>query len=204
MAVEIKNSLLIHKLNLLRKSETPREEIREILSQMAFFMVVQLLEREALFEKEINTWLGKGRFGFLEEERFLLVPILRAGVPMLEGASRALPGAPSGFLAMKRDEESLEAKVYYSRMPSVHGRWVIILDPMLATGGTLELALKEILPHKPLRTTSLHVIAAPEGIKRIESRYPEHEIRVVKIDKGLNNQGFIVPGLGDMGDRLYS
>ncbi len=167
-------------------------------------MVYEALKDTPLNERDIDIWTGKERFGFLNEESVVFIPILRAGLPMLEGTLKVVPNALSGFLAIKRDEETLASKVYYSRLPSLEGKTAIILDPMLATGGTLEVALREILSLNPLRTFSLHIISSPEGVKRIQDSFPEHKLFVVKIDKGLNSKGFIIPGLGDMGDRLFS
>ena len=204
MVRELRHPILVHKLNRIRDLSTPREVIRRLLEDIAVLMVYEALQEVELHRREIEIWLGKREFDFVREEDVVFVPILRAGVPMLEGALRVLPNASSGFIAIKRDEETLESKVFYSRLPDLEGRRVLILDPMLATGGTLLKALSEVKRHKPASTASLHIICAPEGVERIDKAYPEHRLYTVSIDERLNDKGYIVPGLGDMGDRLFS
>ena len=204
MVRELRHPILVHKLNRIRDLSTPREVIRRLLEDIAVLMVYEALQEVKLHRREIEIWLGKREFDFVREEDVVFVPILRAGVPMLEGALRVLPNASSGFIAIKRDEETLESKVFYSRLPDLEGRRVLILDPMLATGGTLLKALSEVKRHKPASTASLHIICAPEGVERIDKAYPEHRLYTVSIDERLNDKGYIVPGLGDMGDRLFS
>ncbi|EDP75149.1 uracil phosphoribosyltransferase [Hydrogenivirga sp. 128-5-R1-1] len=204
MVRELRHPILVHKLNRIRDLSTPREVIRRLLEDIAVLMVYEALQEVELHRREIEIWLGKREFDFVREEDVVFVPILRAGVPMLEGALRVLPNASSGFIAIKRDEETLESKVFYSRLPDLEGMRVLILDPMLATGGTLLKALSEVKRHKPTSTASLHIICAPEGVERIDKAYPEHRLYTVSIDERLNDKGYIVPGLGDMGDRLFS
>jgi len=201
---ELGHPLLVHKLNRIRDISTPREIIEKLLEDIATLMVYEALSELGLHRKEIEIWLGRREFGFIDEGEVVFVTILRAGVPMLEGALRVLPNASSGFLAIKRDEETLESRVFYSRLPELRGKRVLILDPMLATGGTLIKALSEVVRHKPASTTSLHIVCAPEGIEKVKDAYPDHRLLTVSIDEGLNDRGYIVPGLGDMGDRLFS
>ena len=143
-------------------------------------------------------------FPKVQEDRIVLVCILRAALPMLEGALDLVPKAQVGFLGVKRDEETLKSKVYYSKLPQTEGRRVLILDPMLATGRSLSVALEEVLKGNPASTESLHIISAPEGISYVEARFPDHRVYTAAVDRGLNDRGFIVPGLGDMGDRIFS
>lgn len=123
---------------------------------------------------------------------------------MLNGALRALPGAKAGFLAIKRKEQSLEAELFYKRLPPLEGKFVVLLDPMLATGGTLSLALSELKPLNPKRLISLNLVASPEGVERIVSEHPDVDLFIINIDEGLNSTGYIVPGVGDIGDRLFT
>ena len=167
-------------------------------------MVYEALRSVPLKTKRIRIWIGEREFEFFEESSVVFVPILRAGLPMLNGALRAVPRAKVGFLALKRDEETLESKVYYSKLPDLEGARVLVLDPMLATGGTLIKAVEEVRKGNPSEVVSLHVVCAPEGIERVEKAFPDHRMFTVSIDEGLNDRGFIIPGLGDMGDRLYS
>ena len=151
---------------------------------------------------QIETPMGEYVFEFVIEEDFVFVPILRAGLPMLNGALRVFQKASVGFLAIRRDEETLKSHVYYSRLPHLEGKHVVILDPMLATGGTLELALKIIMEKNPKKVYTFHLVASPEGVERF--KYWEVSISTVSLDDGLNTKGYIVPGVGDMGDRLFS
>ncbi len=204
MVREIKHPVLIHKLNRIRELSTPRETIFELLKDIASFMVYEALSDLELVEREVDIWIGRRRFGFVEEKTVVFVPILRAGIPMLEGAQRVISNASTGFLALKRDEETLESHLYYSRLPDLSGRKVIILDPMLATGGTLAKALGEIVKGGPEQTMSIHIVCAPQGIQKVEKEFPNHKLYTISIDEGLSDRGYIIPGLGDMGDRLFS
>lgn len=123
---------------------------------------------------------------------------------MLKGALKAFPRAKAGFLAIKRDEESLKPKLYYKRLPLLKDKWVLILDPMLATGGSLNMAIKVIKEQKPEKIFSLSLVASPQGLERVASLHPEVEFFVVSVDRELNQKGYVVPGVGDMGDRLFT
>lgn len=125
-------------------------------------------------------------------------------MPMLNGALRAFPRAKAGFLAIRRNEESLRPTLYYKRIPDIKDKWIIVLDPMLATGGTLSMALEEIKAERPERIFSLNLVASPEGIEKVLSLHPDVNLFVVSVDRGLNQKGYIVPGVGDMGDRLFT
>ena len=201
---EIRHPLLLHKLNSIRNVNTKGSEIKKLLEEIATVMVYEALRDLPTRTKRIETWIGEREFEFIREEKIVFVPVLRAGLPMLEGALRAVPNAKVGFLAIKRNESTLEAKVYYSRLPDLKGTRVLILDPMLATGGTLVKAIEEISKDDPAETVSLHVVCAPEGIEKVRRSFSEHRIYTVSMDECLNDKGYIIPGLGDMGDRLYS
>ncbi len=204
MFKELRHPILIHKLNLIRSKDTPRQLVKSLVRDIGFLVTYEVLRDLSLHKRSIEIWIGDREFEFIREEDIVLIAILRAGVPMLEGAEKVVPNASSGFLAMSRDEETLRAEIYYSRLPPLDGKRVIILDPMLATGGTLELALREVWTYRPLETLSLHLVSAPEGVGRIRESFPEHRIYSVSLDERLNDKGFILPGLGDMGDRLFS
>ncbi|QWK12332.1 MAG: uracil phosphoribosyltransferase [Aquificota bacterium] len=140
----------------------------------------------------------------MKKKKIVLLCILRAGMPMLNGALRAFPRAKAGFLAIRRNEESLRPTLYYKRIPDIKDKWIIVLDPMLATGGTLSMALEEIKAERPERIFSLNLVASPEGIEKVLSLHPDVNLFVVSVDRGLNQKGYIVPGVGDMGDRLFT
>ncbi len=204
MVEELRHPLLVHKLNRIRDISTESSEIRTLLEDIASFMVYEALRSVSLQSRRVRIWIGERDFEFFEESSIVFVPILRAGLPMLEGALRVVPKARVGFLALKRDEKTLESRIYYSKLPDLEGARVLILDPMLATGGTLIKAIEEVMRGSPSEVLSLHVVCAPEGIERVSRAFPRHRMFTVSVDEGLNDRGFIIPGLGDMGDRLYS
>ena len=201
---EIRHPLLLHKLNSIRNINTKGSEIKRLLEEIATMMVYEALRDIPARTKKIEIWIGRREFEFVEEREIVFIPVLRAGLPMLEGALRAVPNARAGFLAIKRNEETLESKVYYSKLPDLRGTRVLILDPMLATGGTLIRAIEEVLKGDPAETISLHVVCAPEGVENVKKSFPDHRIYTVSVDERLNDRGYIIPGLGDMGDRLFS
>ena len=204
MIVELSHPLIKHKVNTARIQDISADELRRTLKELGFMLVYEALKDIPLKGKVVRTWIGNREFKYVDEEGIVFVPILRAGLSLLEGALQAVPNAKVGFLGIKRDEETLISHIYYSRLPDLKEKTVLILDPMLATGGTLEVALKEIMKHSPLKVKSVHVIASPEGLKRIENEFGEVEIFVGNVDERLNDRGYIIPGLGDIGDRLYS
>ncbi len=149
MVRELRHPVLLHKLSRIRDLSTPRGELLALLRSIGGLMVYEILSDLGTEEKEIEIWLGKESFPFVDEGTVVFVSVLRAGLPMLEGALSVLPSAGVGFLAMKRDEESLEPHLYYSKLPELGNRRVVVLDPMLATGGTLVKALEEITSRSP-------------------------------------------------------
>ncbi len=205
MALKVLNNpLLKHKLNIVRQKHTPPDKLRLLIEEIALMSMPLILENVPTKVERIETPISVGNFELVEEENFVFVCILRAGLPMLNGALRALPSAKAGFLAIKRKEQNLEAELFYKRLPSLEGKFVVLLDPMLATGGTLSLALNELKPLKPKRLISLNLVASPEGVERIVSEHPDVDLFIINIDEGLNSTGYIVPGVGDIGDRLFT
>lgn len=198
------NLLLKHKTNLLRDKKTPPETLRDLIEEITLIAMSYILENFPKKKEKIEGILEEGFFDFIDEEKVVFVCILRAGLPMLSGALKALKRAKAGFLAIKRDEETLKSKLYYKRLPEVKDKWVIILDPMLATGGSLSTAIEEISTLHPKKLISFNIVASPEGLERVSSAYPEVDFFVISIDKGLNKKGYIVPGVGDIGDRLFT
>ncbi len=204
MIYEVLHPVVQNKVNLLRDSSLPQEKLRKTLKELSTLLVYESLYDLKLELRRINTWIGEKIFPFLKESEIVFIPILRAGLGMLEGALEVVPNAKVGFVAAKRNERTLRARIYYQRPPELRGKIVLILDPMLATGGTLEVVLREIKKRKPKVIKSVHVIASPEGSLRISKKFKDVEIFVGKMDERLNAKGYIIPGLGDMGDRLYS
>ncbi len=200
----IDHPLLKNLITKLRDINTEGYFFRKFLSEVGRILLVEALKEEKTVEIEINTWIGNSKFPALQEERYVFIPILRAGLPMLEGVSEMLPHSKAGFLALKRDEETLESHLYYDRVPDLTGCTAIILDPMVATGGSLDYAVRVIKQKNPDKIISLNVIGAPEGLSRVSSNHPDIKIYIAQIDKGLNDKGYIVPGIGDAGDRAYN
>lgn len=204
MIYEVLHPIVQHKVNLLRDISTSKEKLRKTLEELSTLLVYESLYDLRLELRKINTWIGEKIFPFVKEEEIIFIPILRAGLGMLDGALKVIPNAKVGFIAAKRNEKTLKTKIYYERLPKLKDKIVVILDPMLATGGTLETVLKEIKRQKPKVVKSIHVIASPEGSLRINKKFKDVELFIGKIDEGLNTKGYIIPGLGDIGDRLYS
>jgi len=155
---------------------------------------------------EVTTPVAVGAGARLADPRPLIVPVLRAGIGMLDGMTRLLPMASVGFVGMVRDEESLTASTYANRLPAdLSGREVFVLDPMLATGGTLVTVISMLRDRGAAAVTAICLLAAPEGLDRIDQAFPGDFVRIVTgaVDERLNDKGYIVPGLGDAGDRLF-
>jgi len=205
MAVKVlKNPLLVHLVNSIRPLNVDHLRFRETLKAIGKIALPYMLEEETLKPKEVELWSGKYSFGFLEEKQIVVIAVLRASLPMFEGMMEVLKDAQGGFIAAKRDEKTLQSRIYYKRYTSLKGKTVIIPDPMLATGSTMDLVLEEVLKEEPLKVKTLHCVSAPEGLERISKKYPQVEIYTIAVDQGLNENGFIVPGLGDAGDRAFN
>ena len=204
MIHELSNPVAKTLLNHLREIQTDALRFRHIVQELTRFLAYEALQDEMLEEQEIETWQGKRSFGFIKEEELLFVTVLRAGLPMIESASALFPKAASGFLAMKRDEQTHQSVTYYDRIPECEGKTVIIVDPMVATGGTLCDAASVVTSKSPERIISLNLIGSPEGLAVVSQKHPEIDVYIVQIDERLNDQMFILPGLGDAGDRSYN
>jgi len=191
-------------LNHLRSSDTDALRFRHIVAELSRLLVYEAFETFSLKEKIIDTWQGEEQFCFIAEAEFVFVPILRAGLPMLEGIGAIFPAAPSGFLAMKRDEVTHQPTLYYDRVPDCRGKNVILLDPMVATGGSLCDAIRLIKQKSPRRIVSLNIIGSPEGLSVVEQKHPDIDLYIAQIDKSLDPEMFILPGLGDAGDRSFN
>jgi len=199
----IHHPLIKDLVNRLRDIQTDSATFRHLLQEVARLLLYEALKEWQLQPNRIQTWIGKKEFGFIEQEKIVFIPILRAGLPMLEGVLELLPKAKSGFLAMKRNEETLQPTIFYKRFPQLQGNTAVLLDPMLATGGSLSDAIEVVKADKPEKILSLNVIAAPEGVEAVSRKHPDVEVFIAQIDQKLNDKGFIIPGLGDAGDRAF-
>ncbi|MFO7244762.1 MAG: uracil phosphoribosyltransferase [Actinomycetes bacterium] len=199
--------LIDHKLTVLRDKSTPSPTFRLLVDELVTLLAYEATRHVRVEPKEIETPIKPMTGVQMAHPVPLIVPILRAGLGMLDGMQRLLPNAEVGFLGLMRDEETLQAITYANRLPeNLSGRQVFILDPMLATGGSLVAAIEYVLERGATDVTCVCLLAAPEGIEHVTSQVGERaEVTVVvaAVDERLNEVGYIVPGLGDAGDRLY-
>ena len=203
-AIELKHPLIEHKLAILRDKKTGTKEFREIISELGELLCYEALKDAKMYETEIETPMEKMKTRKINEDNYAFVPILRAGTGMLDGIINMVPNAKIGHIGMYRDEETFKPNVYFFKVPKdIEKREVIVLDPMLATGGS-GLDAIELLKEKGVKKIKfLCIIAAPEGIKMIEEKYPDVQIYCTSIDRQLNEKAYILPGLGDAGDRIF-
>ena len=203
-AIEIKHPLIEHKVGIMRDKRTGTKEFRELASEIAMFLCYEAMRDAQTEEIEIETPITKTVAKKVNEDKYAFIPILRAGMGMSEGIIRIIPNAKIGVIGLYRNEETLEPVRYYYKVPKdIEEREVILLDPMLATGGSAIDAIKMIKEDGVKKSKFLCLIAAPEGIKRVEEAYPDIQIYCAQIDDHLNDIGYIVPGLGDAGDRIF-
>ena len=201
---EVTHPLVRHKLGLLRDVETDTEMFRRLVNELTLLLTYEATKDLADEEVEIETPLEWTRARRISGKKVAVCPILRAGVGMLDAVLSLIPGARVGFIGLFRDEETLQPIEYYVKLPGdIADRDVILLDPMLATGNSTAAAIETVKRVGASSIRLIALIAAPEGIDRILRDHPDVQIVVAAIDRGLNERGFIVPGLGDAGDRLY-
>ncbi len=196
--------LLQHKLSILRDEATGVKEFREIVGEMAALMCYEATRDLPLADVEVKTPVATGTFRRLAGKKLAIVPILRAGLGMVDGILTLIPSAKVGHIGLYRDPNTLEPVEYYCKMPGdIAEREVIILDPMLATGGSATAAIQFLKNYGVKNMKLMNILAAPEGIDRVQKDHPEVDIYVAAVDEKLNDHGYIVPGLGDAGDRIF-
>lgn len=202
--IELNHPLIEHKLAILRNKETGTKEFRELIGEIAMFLCYEAMKDAKLEEVEIETPIEKMKTGKLNEDKYAFVPILRAGMGMLDGVIKVIPNAKIGHIGMYRDEKTFKPVNYFFKVPKdIQNREVIILDPMLATGGSAIDAIDLLKSKGVTKIKFLSIIAAPEGIEKVETKYPDVQIYCANIDSHLNENKYIVPGLGDAGDRIF-
>ena len=203
-AIELKHPLIEHKLAILRDKNTGTKEFRELIMEIAMFLCYEAMKDAKLEEVEIETPIEKMKTGKLDEDKYAFVPILRAGMGMLDGVINVVPNAKIGHIGMYRDENTFEPVNYFFKVPKdIQNREVIILDPMLATGGSAIDAINQIKKHGGKKIKFMCILAAEEGLERLHKAHPDVQIYVGQLDKRLNENGYICPGLGDAGDRIF-
>jgi len=198
--------LISHKLTVLRDVKTPSPVFRQLVEELVTLLAYEATRDVRVDKVQVQTPVAMADGVRLSVPRPLVVPVLRAGLGMLEGMVKLLPTAEVGFLGIKRNEETLEPFTYANRLPDdLSGRQVYIIDPMLATGGTLIDSINYVLERGATEVTAICLIGAPEGLAAVEAAMPGKDVTVVlgALDDRLNEVGYIVPGLGDAGDRLY-
>ena len=196
--------LIEHKLSILRDKNTGTKEFRELVSELGMFLCYEAIKDAKLDEVEIETPITKVKAKRLNEDKYAFLPILRAGTGMLDGLINVIPNAKIGHIGMYRNEETLEPVRYFFKVPSdIKNREVLILDPMLATGGSGCDAIEQLKKEGVKNIKFLCLIAAPEGIEKMQKAHPDVKIYCAAVDEKLNEKGYIVPGLGDAGDRIF-
>ena len=202
--IEIKHPLIEHKLSILRDKKTSTKEFRELIKEISMILCYEALKDAKLDDITIETPIAKMKTHRMNEDQYAFIPILRAGLGMLDGVISMVPTAKVGHIGMYRDEKTFEPVNYFFKVPEgIEKREAILLDPMLATGGSAEDAI-ELLKKKGVEKIKfLCIIAAPEGLKRVSKKYPDVTFYTSCIDEKLNKNKYIVPGLGDAGDRIY-
>ena len=196
--------LVSHKLSIMRDKNTSVKDFRELVSEIGMLITYEATRDLPLTEKEIETPICKATVPTLAGKKFAVVPILRAGLGLVDGVLRMVPSARVGHIGMFRDEETLQPHVYFAKMPTdIAERDVIIVDPMLATGGSAVEAITEMKKRGCKNIKLMILVAAPEGIRAVQAAHDDVHIYCGAVDEGLNERGYIVPGLGDAGDRIF-
>ena len=204
MALYITNHPLIqHKLTIMRKRETGTLEFRELLKEIGMLMGYEVCRDFPLKEVEIETPMQKMIAHELDGKKVAVVPILRAGLGMVDGLLTLIPAAKVGHIGMYRDEKTHEPVFYYYKMPEGKDRMVILTDPMLATGGSACDAIKRLKEDGYTNIRMVCLVASPQGVERVQREHPDVDIYTAALDEGLNKDCYILPGLGDAGDRIF-
>ncbi|MCG6955592.1 MAG: uracil phosphoribosyltransferase [Gemmatimonadetes bacterium] len=200
----IDHPLIRHKLHLLRDRETPKKLFRELVDEISMLMAYEVTRDLAVEEVDVDTPLERTRGHKIAGKKLVIVPVLRAGLGMVEGVLRLIPSARVGHVGLSRDEESLQPVEYYFKVPAQSEvRRFIIVDPMLATGGSAAAAIQGLKDRGAEEITLMCLVAAPEGVQALNQAHPAVPVFAATLDRQLNDRGYILPGLGDAGDRLF-
>ena len=205
MAVHIvRHPLVQHKLGLLRMASTGTREFRTLSNEIAGLLIYEATQRLATEKRTVQGWAGPVEVEAISGKKVTVVPILRAGLGLMDGVLDMIPGAKISVVGLYRNEETLEPVEYYVKLAShMEQRLAIVLDPMLATGGSL-IATLDLLKRRGCRQSiSLNLVCAPEGVARVEAAHPDVDIYTAAVDQRLDDHGYILPGLGDAGDRIF-
>ena len=200
--IEISHPLKDHYLTNLRDKNTDFDTFRDSASKLSYFLVVEATKHLTTLSKEIDTPLTKTK-GLQIENNSVAISVLRAGLGLMDGVQQLIPNISFGYIGVQRNEETAQPENYYEKLPDLVDKNVFILEPMLATGGSLSLAIETVKKYNPKNIHALTVISAPEGINKIKENHPDITLVTASIDEKLDDNWYIVPGLGDMGDRLF-
>jgi uracil phosphoribosyltransferase len=204
VVIEVLHPLVQHKLSYLRDKDTPTVHFRKIANEVTLLLTYEATKDFPTEEVEIETPLETTTVRRIQGKKVAVCPVLRAGMGMLDGVLSLVSGARVGFIGLYRDEETLEPVEYYVKLPAdLTERDAIVLDPMLATGNSSVAAIDKVKEAGARSVTLVCLVSAPQGIERVQAEHPDVRIVTASIDRGLDERGFIVPGLGDAGDRLY-
>ena len=202
--IVVDHPLIAHKLSFMRDKDTPSAMFRQLLREISLLLGYEVLRDLELEMRAIETPVGPMNAPFLKGKKLVFVPILRAGMGLLDGFLELVPSARVGHIGIYRDPETLTAVEYYMKMPDdVADRLVVIVDPMLATGNSMSAAISRLKEYGARDIKAVTLLAAPEGIRAVHEAHPEIRIYTAAVDSHLNEHGYIVPGLGDAGDRMY-
>jgi uracil phosphoribosyltransferase len=202
--IEVTHPLVQHKLSYLRQKDTPTVHFRKIANEVTLLLTYEATKDFPTEDVEVETPLEKTVVQRISGKKVAVCPVLRAGMGMLDGVLSLVSGARVGFIGLYRDEETLEPVEYYVKLPTdLVDRDAIVLDPMLATGNSSAAAIAKVKDAGARSVILVTLVSAPEGIERVHEDHPDVRIVTASIDRGLNEKGYIVPGLGDAGDRLY-
>ncbi len=200
----LNHPLISHKIAIIRNKDTNTKQFREVVAELAMLEAYDSFKDVPQEEIEIETPLEKTKQMVIKENSIAIVPILRAGLGMVEGVLTLFPAAKVGHIGLYRDEKTLEPHEYYCKLPkNIENKVVMVLDPMLATGGSASAAISMLKKRGCKNIKMMNIIAAPEGIRKLASDHPDVEIYVLSVDRCLNENGYILPGLGDAGDRIF-
>lgn len=202
--IVLNHPMITHKLSILRSVETSAKEFREIISELSMLLCYEATRNIAIKETIINTPLEEYRTNKIDKQKITFVAILRAGLSMVDGIIKIMPTAKIGHIGLCRNEETLKPELYYYKVPNnIENTEVFILDPMLATGGSAIETINKLKKDGVKKINFLCIIASPEGIVNIKQIHNDVQIYCTCVDRCLNDKGYILPGLGDAGDRLY-
>ncbi|WP_373897941.1 uracil phosphoribosyltransferase [Haloimpatiens sp. FM7315] len=201
---QISHPLVLHKLALIRDKSTGSKDFRELVEEVAMLMAYEVTRDMQLETVEIETPICKTRCKMLAGKKVAIVPILRAGLGMVDGVLKLIPAAKVGHIGMYRDEETLQPVEYFCKLPQdISEREIIVTDPMLATGGSAVDAINALKKRGAKYIRLMCLIGSPEGVKAVQEAHPDVDVYLAQVDEKLNEKGYIVPGLGDAGDRLF-